>query len=36
LLRVARVGLDRAQSMGGDQIVYADLTLADDPPPPPG
>jgi len=36
LLRVARVGLGRAQEMGGDQIVYADLTLADEPPQSPG
>ncbi len=36
LLRVARVGLDRAQAMGGDQIVYADRTLADEPPQSPG
>lgn len=36
LLRVARVGLERAQEMGGDQIVYADLTLADEPPQSPG
>ncbi len=36
LLRVARVGLERAQELGGDQIVYADLTLADEPPQSPG
>ena len=36
LLRVARAGLDRAQALGGDQIVYADLTLAEEPPSPSG
>ena len=32
LLRVARSGLQRAKDLGGDQIVYADLSLADEPP----
>ena len=32
LLATARAGLDRARSFGGDQIVYADLSLLEGPP----
>jgi len=32
ILAAARAGLRRARALGGDQIVYADLTLLDEPP----
>ncbi len=34
LVAAARAGLERARALGGDQIVYADLTLLDGPPAP--